>query len=152
MQATSVPCQKSRLTSHGEGAGEPSFGCIIPLQSHSAQWYCFLVSGCPSSLDFDSFLLPITTLLTLILYCSIPCPLSPFLNLKDVYIYYIESGDHHETSFYIIWSPTAPLVLGLPWHKLYNPHIDWFAYSITNWCLFLSLTLPTFGHSHHSSP
>lgn len=50
------------------------------------------------------------------------------------------SGNHHESiSLYIISSPTAPLVLGLPWLKLHNPHIDWSTASITNWSLFCHL-------------
>lgn len=47
------------------------------------------------------------------------------------------SGNHHETiSLYLIPSPLAPLVLGLPWLKLHNPHIDWTTLSIINWRLF----------------
>lgn len=47
------------------------------------------------------------------------------------------SGNHHETiSLYIISSSSSPLVLGLPWFKRHNPHIDWSTSSITNWSLF----------------
>lgn len=47
------------------------------------------------------------------------------------------SGNHHETiSLYIVDSPSTPLVLGLPWLKLHNPHIDWAKLSIINWSLF----------------
>ena len=46
------------------------------------------------------------------------------------------SGNHHESiSFFIISSPTTPLVLGLPWLRLHNPHIDWSTSTITNWSL-----------------
>lgn len=51
------------------------------------------------------------------------------------------SGNHQEViSLFVIPSPTTPLVLGLPWLKLHNPHIDWSASTITNWS--------TFCHSH----
>ena len=47
------------------------------------------------------------------------------------------SGNHHENiSFFLIPSPTSPVVLGLPWLKLHNPHIDWSTVSILNWSLF----------------
>lgn len=47
------------------------------------------------------------------------------------------SGNHHKTiSLYLIPSPLSPLVLGLPWLKLHNPHIDWATLSIVNWSLF----------------
>lgn len=47
------------------------------------------------------------------------------------------SGNHSEViSFYLVPSPSAPLVLGLPWLKLHNPHIDWATQSIVNWSLF----------------
>ena len=47
------------------------------------------------------------------------------------------SGNHHEIiSLYLIPSPMSPLVLGFPWLKLHNPHIDWANSSIINWSLF----------------
>ncbi|XP_028324820.1 uncharacterized protein LOC114476995 [Gouania willdenowi] len=47
------------------------------------------------------------------------------------------SGNHHEIiSLYIVSSPSSPLVLGLPWLKRHNPHIDWLKLSIVNWSLF----------------
>ena len=47
------------------------------------------------------------------------------------------SGNHHESiSFFLIPSPASPVVLGLPWLKLHNPHIDWSTVSILNWSLF----------------
>ena len=68
------------------------------------------------------------------------------------------SGNHHETiSLYIIPSPTSPLVLGLPWLKLHNPHIDWSTSSITNWSLFchshcLHSAIPASGATTQSPP
>ena len=68
------------------------------------------------------------------------------------------SGNHHETiSLYIIPSPTSPLVLGLPWLKLHNPHIDWSTSSITNWSLFchshcLHSAIPSRGTTTQSPP
>ena len=36
------------------------------------------------------------------------------------------SGNHRENiSFFLIPSPSSPVVLGLPWLRLHNPHIDW---------------------------
>lgn len=36
------------------------------------------------------------------------------------------SGNHCETiHFFVIPAPPTPLVLGLPWLMLHNPHIDW---------------------------
>lgn len=47
------------------------------------------------------------------------------------------SGNHSETiSLYLIPSPMSPVVLGLTWLELHNPHIDWFTSSIINWSLF----------------
>lgn len=51
-------------------------------------------------------------LLTLLMHCTAPVSL-------------LLSGNHHETiSLFIIPAPTSPLVLGLPWLKLHDPHID----------------------------
>ena len=47
------------------------------------------------------------------------------------------SGNHRENiSFFLIPSPSSPVVLGLPWLRLHNPHIDWATVSIQNWSLF----------------
>lgn len=63
-------------------------------------------------------------LLTLVMHCTAPVSL-------------LLSGNHHETiSLFIIPAPTSPLVLGLPWLKLHDPHIDWSTSSISNWSLF----------------
>ncbi len=46
----------------------------------------------------------------------------------------ILSGNHHEhTELFVISSPLAPIVLGLPWLKTHNPHIDWPTCTIRNW-------------------
>lgn len=43
---------------------------------------------------------------------------------------------HHETlKFYIINSPTHPLILGLPWLCEHDPHISWREGEITQWSL-----------------
>lgn len=43
------------------------------------------------------------------------------------------SGNHHETvELFIISSPLIPVVLGVPWLKLHNPHIDWSTATIVN--------------------
>ena len=47
------------------------------------------------------------------------------------------SGNHSETiQFLVISSPHAPLVLGLPWLKRHNPHIDWTNNLISSWSVF----------------
>lgn len=49
----------------------------------------------------------------------------------------IVSGNHRETiQFFVISSPHSPLVLGLPWLRLHNPHINWVTSSIVNWSTF----------------
>ena len=36
------------------------------------------------------------------------------------------SGNHHEKfTFHLLSSPNTPIVLGHPWLKIHNPHIDW---------------------------
>lgn len=47
------------------------------------------------------------------------------------------SGNHREeVQFLLISSPHAPVVLGLPWLKLHNPHIDWVANKVAGWSIF----------------
>ena len=49
----------------------------------------------------------------------------------------ILSGNHREMiQFKIIISPQTPLVLGSPWLKQHNPHIDWSAGTIISWSHF----------------
>ena len=49
----------------------------------------------------------------------------------------ILSGNHRELiQFKIISSPQTPLVLGSPWLKKHNPHIDWSAGTIISWSQF----------------
>ena len=47
------------------------------------------------------------------------------------------SGNHHELiELYVISSPMSPVVIGLPWLEIHNPHIDWPTASIINWSVF----------------
>lgn len=47
------------------------------------------------------------------------------------------SGNHRETiKLLVIHSPHTPVVLGLTWLKLHNPHIDWSTCSIASWSPF----------------
>jgi len=44
------------------------------------------------------------------------------------------SGNHHEKlSFHLLTSPETPVVLGHPWLKVDNPHIDWSTSKILGW-------------------
>ena len=44
------------------------------------------------------------------------------------------SGTHQETiQFHILRSPNLPLILGYPWLRRHNPHIDWSTGSIMGW-------------------
>lgn len=46
----------------------------------------------------------------------------------------IISGNHHEmVSFKLISSPHSAIILGLPWLKLHNPHLDWLSCTILSW-------------------
>ena len=53
------------------------------------------------------------------------------------------SGNHREQiQLHIIESPHAPLVLGHPWLRKHNPHIDWVSNKVLGWspsCLSLCL-------------
>ena len=44
------------------------------------------------------------------------------------------SGNHHETlQFHILPSPRHPLLLGFPWLRRHNPHLDWTTGAILGW-------------------
>ncbi len=44
------------------------------------------------------------------------------------------SGNHQETlSFHLIHAPCIPVILGYPWLKLHNPHINWSSGVISQW-------------------
>lgn len=46
------------------------------------------------------------------------------------------SGNHQEViRFYVIDSPHVPLILGFPWLKLHNPHVDWTTGKVLSWSL-----------------
>ena len=49
-------------------------------------------------------------------------------------IHMLLSSSHHETiQFHILKSPYLPLILGYPWLRCHNPHIDWATGSIRGW-------------------
>uniref|UniRef100_A0A674PJ94 Uncharacterized protein n=1 Tax=Takifugu rubripes TaxID=31033 RepID=A0A674PJ94_TAKRU len=49
-------------------------------------------------------------------------------------IHMLLSGNHHETiQFHVLKSPHLPLILGYPWLRRHNPHIDWATGSIMGW-------------------
>ena len=44
------------------------------------------------------------------------------------------SGSHHETiRFHLLRSPGQPLILGYPWLRQHNPHLDWTTGTIQEW-------------------
>ena len=44
------------------------------------------------------------------------------------------SGNHSETlSFHLIHAPHQPVILGFPWLRRHNPHIDWASGTIREW-------------------
>lgn len=46
----------------------------------------------------------------------------------------IISGHHREQIlFHLISSPHAPIILGQPWLRLHNPHLDWSAGKVISW-------------------
>ena len=49
-------------------------------------------------------------------------------------IHMLLSGNHHETiQFHILSSPHHPLLLGFPWLRRHNPHLDWTTGAILGW-------------------
>jgi len=49
-------------------------------------------------------------------------------------IHMLLSGNHYETiQFHILPSPQIPLILGYPWLRRHNPHIDWTTGAILGW-------------------
>ena len=44
------------------------------------------------------------------------------------------SGNHSETlTFHLIHAPQQPVILGYPWLRRHNPHIDWASGTILQW-------------------
>ena len=74
-------------------------------------------------------------------------------------VHLLLSGNHHETiQFHILSSLRLPLILGYPWLRLHNPHIDWVTGAIREWspschlrCL-QQASLPRHSPSLSSSP
>ena len=74
-------------------------------------------------------------------------------------VHLLLSGNHHETiQFHILSSLRLPLILGYPWLRLHNPHIDWVTGAIQGWspschlrCL-QQASLPLHSPSPSSSP
>jgi len=70
------------------------------------------------------------------------------IEFKTVPVTLILSGNHREEiCFHVISCPLTPLVLGYPWLKSHNPHINWVTGSVTAWsvdchsnCLHAALT------------
>lgn len=53
---------------------------------------------------------------------------------KTVSVSLVISGNHHESiPFLLISLPQTPLVLGYPWLRLQNPHVDWALGKIVGW-------------------
>lgn len=89
----------------------------------------FLDAGVASDMGISMELLPSPLqanaltgrLLARVTHCSEP-------------VHLLVSANHHELiRFHIISSPHAPVVLGQPWLRLHNPHIDWNAAKVVSW-------------------
>lgn len=49
----------------------------------------------------------------------------------------LTSGNHREEiQLFVIRSPHSPLILGLPWLKTHNPHLDWSKGTVNCWSTF----------------
>lgn len=58
------------------------------------------------------------------------------------------SGSHQELlTFLVISSPSSAVVLGLPWLKLHNPHIDWVAFLFVSWSMYCLYSAVPVSHS-----
>lgn len=56
---------------------------------------------------------------------------------QTVPLHLVLSGNHHEDiRFYVFSAPMTPLVLGFPWLKIHNPHIDWSMCNVVSWSSF----------------
>uniref|UniRef100_A0A3P9HPM2 Gypsy retrotransposon integrase-like protein 1 n=1 Tax=Oryzias latipes TaxID=8090 RepID=A0A3P9HPM2_ORYLA len=70
-------------------------------------------------------------------------------------IHLLISGNHHEhLQLFITNAPQNPIVLGFPWLRLHNPHLDWTQGHIVNWsffCManFLQSAVPPINLSSH---
>lgn len=80
--------------------------------------------------------IPIEALSSLTDTLSLDSNLLAHITHRTIALTLILSGNHRETiQIFVISSPNSPLVLGLPWLCLHNPHINW-------------VTSSTFCHSH----
>lgn len=49
-------------------------------------------------------------------------------------VHMLISGNHHETiQFHLLPSSNIPLILGFPWLRKHNPHVDWTTATILSW-------------------
>ncbi|KAL3992222.1 crystallin, alpha A [Sarotherodon galilaeus] len=49
----------------------------------------------------------------------------------------VTSGNHRETlTFFTCQSPDTPILLGFPWLKHHNPHLDWVGQRVVSWSPF----------------
>lgn len=63
------------------------------------------------------------------------------------------SGNHHETiQFHILDQPDLPLILGFPWLRRHNPHIDWETGAVHGWGRSCHLTCLKHASSLLHSP
>nr|XP_008302615.1 PREDICTED: uncharacterized protein LOC103374318 [Stegastes partitus] len=70
----------------------------------------------------------------------------------------IISGNRRETiQKYVITSPLSPAVLGLPWLRRHNPHLNWITSTVTSWSISwhahcLKSAAPERSPAAHSAP
>ncbi|XP_050924947.1 uncharacterized protein LOC108874699 [Lates calcarifer] len=130
-RTSAVPPSSKRFSLKGTVSWSKE-GIPLPVLVDSGSDDNFIDSGIVSRFDIPSEPLPEPKDVF-----ALDGRLLAHVTLRTIPVSLLLSGNHREDiSFFIIPSPSSSLVLGLPWLKLHNPHIDWSTLSITNWSLF----------------
>lgn len=85
--------------------------------------------------DFvDKFRLPVNKVATPKTVLAIDGKLLEIVTHRTDPVKLVLSSNHHEhVELYVINSPLNAVVLGIPWLKRHNPHVDWSTGTIRNW-------------------